>query len=129
MFFFVLWGFLVWLGATTFVRIGGQWLFNGDLTMLLFAFGIMILLIALATYPLYSWRNVEPSKRPIAAMYAVLPGMLLDVFVILFFPFVFPNLAPTEVASYSAWLFWGYSLGLMTGFVPSYLPKDFLEQQ
>ena len=24
MFFFVLWGFLVWLGATTFVRIAGQ---------------------------------------------------------------------------------------------------------
>ena len=111
------------------MRIGGQWFFNGDLTMLLFAFGMMVPLIAVTTYPLYSWRNVEPSKRPFAAMYAVLPGMLLDVFVILFFPFFFPNLAPTEAVSYSAWLFWGYSLGLITGFIPNYLPKDSVQQQ
>lgn len=124
MFFFVLWGVLVWLGATTFVRLGGQWFFNGDFTMLLFAFGIMIPLIALATYPFYRWRDVKPSERPTAALYAVLPGMILDVFVILFFPFVFPNLEPTEAAPYSAWLFWGYSLGLMTGFIPNYLPKS-----
>ena len=126
MFFFVVWGFLLWLGVTVVVRIAGQFFFNADITLVLLAFGVTVPLIAVATYPIYSWRNVEPSQRLIAAMYAVLPGMLLDVFVVLFFPYVFPNLLPERVALYSAWLFWGYSLALLTGFVPklSATPKQ-----
>lgn len=118
MFFFVVWGFLVWLGTTIFVRIAGQFFFNADSVLVLLTFGVTVPLITAFTYPVYGWRNVESSQRAIAAMYAVLPGMLLDMFVILFFPYVFPNLLPERVALYSAWLFWGYSLVLLTGFVP-----------
>lgn len=116
MFFFV-WGFLLWLGVTVTVRLVGHFLLNATLVLLIFAAAVP--LIAAVAYPVYSWRKLKPSQRPLAAIYAVLPGMVLDVFVLLFFSQVFPNLPSTAVVTYAAWLFWGYSLGLLTGFVPS----------
>lgn len=132
MFFFVLWGFLTWFVVTTAVRIAGQFFFNPEsLSLLLLTFGVAVPLIALVTYPVYSWRKVKPSERPLAVMYMVLPGMLLDVFIILLFPYVFPNLSPTVVTPFSAWLLWGYTLALLTGFIPklSYMSLEVAPEQ
>jgi hypothetical protein len=92
--FFLLWGFGLWLEATLALRVAGQFFFN--LETLLLTFALTVPLIAIATYPVYPARKLAPSERLVAAVYMVLPGMLLDVLSVLFFPLVFPNLPQSD---------------------------------
>jgi Family of unknown function (DUF5367) len=48
----------------------------------------------------------------------MLPGMVLDVFSVLFFSQIFPNLSPKAVQPFSALLLWGYAVVLMTALIP-----------
>lgn len=120
--YFLLLGFGIWFVATLAIRVEGQFFFNpNSLETLLLTFALAVPLIATLTYPI---RRVAPSERPIAAVYMVLPGMLLDVFSVVFFPLVFPNLPPTAVQPFSAFLLWGYGLMLLTGFIPKLTALD-----
>lgn len=120
MFFFVVWGFLLWSAATLIIRIAGSFLFNpGNSSSLLIAFLVAIPLIILTTYPVYSWRKVSAHKRVQSALSIALPGMVLDIFSMIFFPTVFPNLLLAHADRYfSAWLLWSYSLILISGLFP-----------
>ena len=79
MFFFFLWGFGLWLEATLALRVAGQFFFNpNSIETLLLTFALTVPLIAIATYPVYRARKLEPSERLVAAVYMVLPGMLCN---------------------------------------------------
>lgn len=120
MLFFSLWGILAWLFGTLIFRIGGQFFFfpENPLSMIL-VFGASIPLIASLSYPIYSWKQISPSERPLAVVSAALPSLVLDAVSILWFPAVFPNLPVTASAPFAAWLLWGYFLFLATALIPA----------
>lgn len=115
--FFVLWGFILWLCGALIFRVTGQFFLNpADQFLLILIFIATIPLIAVATYPVYESKKICFSERPLAAILIALPGMLLDIFSVLFFRSVFPNLLPAAITYFSVTLLWGYSLILLTGF-------------
>lgn len=117
MWFFPVWGFLLWLAATIVLRVTGQYYLHPDHPYLsTLAFMLTIPLIALVTIPVYDWRRVNLGDRPTAAILLCLPGLLLDVVVLVQFSTVYPNLEGGE-AVFGAWLLWAYSLALISGLV------------
>jgi len=119
MLFFTAWGFLVWLIATLIFRTSGQFFFHPeDSLALVLIFVAAVPLIAGVMYPTYAWKKVSPAERPLAAICAALPALMLDVLSVLWFPSVFPNLPATANVAFAAWLLWGYSLILLTALLP-----------
>lgn len=119
MLFFSLWGCLVWLVGTLVFRLGGQFFFRPENPLLLILlFVATVPLIAGVVYPVYNWKKLSSAERPLAAICAALPSLMLDVFSVLWFPSVFPNLPATASASFAAWLLWGYFLVLVTALIP-----------
>ncbi len=117
--FFFLWGLFLWFVGTVAFRLVGQFILVVDRPfLLLLTFAATVPVMAAAIYPIYSRRKISPSLRPLAAIFTVLPGMVLDVFSVMFFPTVFPNLPPSAVTPFSAILLWGYSILLLTSFLP-----------
>jgi hypothetical protein len=47
-----------------------------------------------------------------------LPGMFLDVLLVLFADTVFPQMEPGAVINFGATLLFGYAIVLMTAFIP-----------
>jgi hypothetical protein len=118
MWFFPLWGFVVWLLATIVVRVSGQHLFVSDQPVIVaFVFLGTIPLIAAVTIPIYDWRRVNLQDRPTAAILMSLPGVLIDVAILLAFSSVYPNLEDAD-GLFGAWLLWAYGLVLITGLLP-----------
>ncbi len=120
MLFFSVWGFCVWLVATLVFRLAGQFFFYPENTLLLVSlFGVTVPAIAGVMYPAYHWKKLSSSQRPLAAICAALPALVLDVFSVLWFPSLFPNLPVTASTAFAAWLLWGYFLILVTALMPS----------
>lgn len=125
MLFFTAWGFLVWLIATLIFRTSGQFFFHPENSLaLVLMFVAAVPLIAGVMYPIYVWKKVSPADRPLAAIYAIMPALVLDVFSVLWFPSVFPNLPATTSVAFAAWLLWGYFLILLTALVPPQVSVD-----
>ncbi|PAD90222.1 DUF5367 domain-containing protein [Shouchella clausii] len=117
--FFLIWGFLVWLGATAVFRFFGQFFFSLEQPLLLVAVyvGVIPLILSL-TFPVYRYKKLQPGERQKAAVFIALPGMLFDVVVLLFFANIFVNLDPEMDRMFASWLLWAYSAILLTGLVP-----------
>lgn len=120
MLFFSLWGILAWLIGTLIFRIGGEFFFfpENPLSMIL-VFGASIPLTAILSYPVYSWKQISPSERPLAVVSAALPALVLDVLSVLWFPAVFPNLPVSASAPFAACLLWNYFLFLAAALIPT----------
>ncbi len=90
--FFVGWGFLIWLAATVAFRLFGQFavVTGGELRLavlcLLAAPGIAALM-----HLLYASKALDGRDRLLAAACAMLAGILLDVLALAFFGVVYPN--------------------------------------
>ena len=116
--FFPIAGLVVWAVVTVLLRYVGQYVLipgNTPLTISAFA-GVAVLMIVLMT-ALYRAKHVRGPERLAVATLFALPGMLLDAGTVLFFSDVFPMMRPDADALFAAWLFWGYSVVLMTGLV------------
>lgn len=116
--FFLAMGVVIWLIATILLRFVGQYLLiPGNRPLAVGAFigvaGLMLFLMA----ALYRTKRVRGPERLIAATLFALPGMLLDAGTVLFFRDLFPNMIPEANALFAAWLFWGYSVVLLTGLI------------
>jgi len=112
----VAWGFLLWLIATLLFRFWGHlFLIPEHNTLLLVTFLMAIPLITVATYPYYYFMKIPESKLTLTAIQIAIPGMLLDIYSIIFFSNVFPNLHIDVLPYFAAWLLWAYSLILLTG--------------
>jgi hypothetical protein len=113
----VFWGFLLWISATLLFRfIGHMFLIPGNVILLLITFILAIPLIALATYPYYYLRKIPESKRLLSAVQIALPGMILDIFSVIYFNKLFTNLHIDSLPFFAAWLLWAYSLIVISGF-------------
>lgn len=116
--FFLLWGFLVWLGASLVFRFLGQVFFIPDNTLLIVSSYIFVVpLILVLTFPIYKLKKIQENEDRIkAAVFIALPGMLIDSVVLIYFDQVFVNLSVETDRFFASWLMWAYSLILFTGF-------------
>lgn len=115
----VLWGLLVWLAVAVAIRLLGHVLLAPANRFLVFGFFLAVIpLMAMVTYPVY-WRLSIPSnERVIAAAVMSIPGMFLDVALVMNAPQLFPQMGSGAVRNFGAILLYGYAIVLMTGFVP-----------
>jgi hypothetical protein len=83
------------------------------------AFFVSVLPLMLAvTYPVYWWLGLSADAQRGAAALMSIPGMFLDVLLVLFAGTVFPAMATDAVVHLGAILLFGYAIVLLTGFVP-----------
>ena len=115
----LLWGLSVWFAVTILIRLAGHVLLSPTNTLLLTAFFLSAIPLMLSvTYPVYWWLGLSTDARRSAAALMSLPGMFLDVLLILFAETVFPLMATEAVIHFGAILLFGYAIVLLTGFVP-----------
>jgi len=116
---FLLAGFAIWLVATVVFRLAGQYVLDprptvGTLPLYLVTGAAMTGLALL----LYRWRGVYGATRERAAIALVLPGMVLDSVVLVWFEPIFPNVAPDAATYFGGVLLLAYAAVLLSGFVP-----------
>ena len=115
----LLWGLSVWFAVTILIRLAGHVLLSPTNTLLLTAFFLSAIPLMLSvTYPVYWWLGLSTDARRSAAALLSIPGMFLDVLLILFAETVFPLMATEAVIHFGAILLFGYAIVLLTGFVP-----------
>lgn len=115
----LLWGLAVWAAVAAFVRLAGHHLLDPAAPLVVFGFFVAVVpLMALVTYPVYRWFDLPHGVRPVAAGVMSLPGMFLDVGLVVGADRVFPAMAPAAVVNFGAVLLFGYAVVLLTGFVP-----------
>jgi hypothetical protein len=112
-------GFVIWLVATIAFRLIGQYLL--DPTNIALCIGLFLattIAMIIAVTGVYFWQQVKVIERPKTALLIALPGMLLDVGSVLFFPTVFPNIDPNANVLFAGLMLWGYSSILVTSLLP-----------
>ena len=115
----ILWGLSVWFAVAILIRLAGHVLLSPTNTLLLTAFFLSVIPLMLSvTYPVYWWLGLSSDAQRGAAALMALPGMFLDVLLILFAGTVFPAMATEAVVHFGAILLFGYAIVLLTGFVP-----------
>lgn len=115
----IIWGLTVWLAVAVLIRLAGHVLLAPANPLVVTAFFISVVpLMGSVTYPVYWWLGLSPATRSRAAALMSLPGMFLDVILVLFAETVFPRMEPGAVINFGAILLFGYAIVLMTGFVP-----------
>lgn len=112
------WGLTVWAAVAITIRLAGHWLLDPGAPLVVAGFFVAVVpLMALVTYPVY-WRlDIAERARPRSAAVMSIPGMFLDVLLVLFADVVLPNLGPGAVINFGAILLFGYAIVLLTGFV------------
>ncbi len=115
----ILWGLSVWFAVAILIRLAGHVLLSPTNTLLLTAFFLSVIPLMLSvTYPVYWWLGLSTDAQRIAAALMSIPGMFLDVLLVLFAETVFPAMATEAVVHFGAILLFGYAIVLLTGFVP-----------
>lgn len=115
----LLWGLGVWVAVAILIRLTGHILLSPTNTLLLTAFFVSVIPLMLSvTYPVYWWLGLSPDAQRSAAALMSIPGMFLDVLLILFAETVFPAMTTAAVVQFGAILLFGYAIVLVTGFVP-----------
>lgn len=103
----ILYGFVIWLGATIALRIAGQRLLRpGDWKGMLILFVVSFPLMAWIVRRLCSRFQLAAEQWPGGAISIALPTLLLDPFSSAFFPVVFPNMAPEVAGVFGGWMLW-----------------------
>lgn len=115
----LIWGSLVWMVVALSIRLLGHVLLSPTNPRLVAGFFVSVVpLMALVTYPVYRWFGIPHAKRGSAAALMSLPGMFLDVLLVLFAGALLPSLEQGAVVNFGAILLFGYAVVLLTGFVP-----------
>ena len=124
--FFVFLSILIWLIATSILRLWGHTFFIPSALIMSVNFLWSVLFLPPLVYGVFRWQKVPPQQRQNVAIWLAVPGMLLDVSSTYFFPQVFPNMLPSVDGPFAAWLLWGYAIVLMTGVITS---RSFFKSQ
>jgi hypothetical protein len=115
----VVWGVTVWFAVAVSIRVAGHVLLSPANPLLVFGLFVSVVpLMALVTYPVYRWLGIPRGARPAAAALMSLPGMFLDVLLVLSAGTVLPGMEVRAVVNFGAILLFGYAVVLSTGFVP-----------
>ncbi|MDV3508601.1 hypothetical protein CMU89_16130 [Elizabethkingia anophelis] len=111
-------GFLIWLFATIAFRVAGQFFFITDSTVVLSILYIIVLPV-LGLVTVFTCRKFRLTglENVVAGVLLVLPGMLIDTFVIQFFGSIFPNMPESNAATFGSWLMWAYTIVLISSVI------------
>ena len=119
--FTAMWGVVVWLFATLFFRLFGEYVLFPPLSN---AFWISTILLLIGTaavlwgvthaYRLFDQSNQAPVKFGVIG---TMVGLALDTFSLTFHPIVFPQLDDAQVIAFTAWLSFAYALYLFIPFM------------
>jgi hypothetical protein len=74
--------------------------------------------MALVTYPVYRYLGLPRGQRTRAAVVMSLPGLFLDVLLVLGHDVVFPAMDTATAVNFGAILLFGYAVVLTTALVP-----------
>ncbi|MHC6199425.1 DUF5367 domain-containing protein [Elizabethkingia miricola] len=111
-------GFLIWLLATIAFRVAGQFFFITDSAVVLSILYIIVVPV-LGMVTVFTCRKFRLAglENVAAGVLLVLPGMLIDTFVIQFFGNIFPNMPASNAATFGSWLMWAYTIVLITSVI------------
>ncbi|MCT3899029.1 DUF5367 domain-containing protein [Elizabethkingia anophelis] len=111
-------GFLIWLFATIAFRVAGQFFFITDSTVVLSILYIIVVPV-LGLVTVFTCRKFRLTglENVVAGVLLVLPGMLIDTFVIQFFGSIFPNMPESNAATFGSWLMWAYTIVLISSVI------------
>ncbi|EQB91840.1 DUF5367 domain-containing protein [Elizabethkingia anophelis] len=111
-------GFLIWLFATIAFRVAGQFFFITDSTVVLSILYIIVVPV-LGLVTVFTCRKFRLTglENVVAGVLLVLPGMLIDTFVIQFFCSIFPNMPESNAATFGSWLMWAYTIVLISSVI------------
>ena len=98
-------GFVIWLAATTILRIGGQYLLHPESPL-------AIAILMTASFPLMAViarricadAKMPREQWPAAAIFLVLPSLVFDTFSAAFFATVYPNITPAAAGLFGGWI-------------------------
>ncbi|MGJ1196206.1 DUF5367 family protein [Sphingobacterium spiritivorum] len=111
-------GFLIWLLATIAFRVAGQYFFITDSAVVLSILYIVVVpVLGLMTVLTCRKFRLTGLENVVAGVLLVLPGMLIDTFVIQFFGDIFPNMPASNAATFGSWLMWAYTIVLVTSII------------
>ncbi|WP_293914566.1 MULTISPECIES: DUF5367 domain-containing protein [unclassified Sphingobacterium] len=111
-------GFLIWLLATIAFRVAGQFFFiTESTTILTILYIIVVPVLGLITVLTCKRFRLTGFENIVAGILLVLPGMLIDTFVIQFFDCIFPNMPASRAATFGSWLMWAYTIVLITSLI------------
>lgn len=68
--------------------------------------------------------NLAVLENVLAGVLMILPGMIIDIFVIQFFEKIFPNMPSARAATFGSWLMWAYSTVLVTSVIIALRQKN-----
>ena len=98
-------GFVIWLVATIVLRFAGQYILHPTS---LVAIAVLLLasfpLMALVARRVCSDAGIPREDWPAAGIFLVMPTLVLDTFSTVFFPVVFPNIAPQAAGLFGGWM-------------------------
>ena len=119
--FTAMWGILVWLFATLFFRIFGEYvLFDPGthefvVSILLLLIGTSVLLYGITFVYLLIDKTNNAALR--FGIMGTIIGLVLDTFSLSNHHFVFPALDPSQVIAFSTWMSFAYALYLFIPFM------------
>jgi len=98
-------GFGIWLVASIALRVTGQYLLHPDNP-------VAIALLLVTSFPLMAWvarricadAKMPREQWPAAAIFLVLPSLVLDTFSAAFFATVYPNIPPEAAGLFGGWI-------------------------
>jgi hypothetical protein len=108
-------GFLGWLVATVLFRFIGHYIFPLDVVVLALVFVVTPVALFFLARPIFRLLGFAPAQFPLAAAALVLPGMILDAFVVPNFFFVLPNIDRSLDGTFGGWLLLAYASLLLAG--------------
>lgn len=115
----VLWGVTVWFAVAVLIRLVGHIFLSPENPLLVFGFFLSVIPLMIAvTYPVYNRLDISVGSRATAAALMSIPGLFLDVLLVLYAEIIFPQMEIAAVINYAAILLFGYAIVLVTGFVP-----------
>ena len=114
-------GFIIWFAATIALRLAGQLLLRpDDLRGTLILFAISFPLMAWLVRRLSTGAALPREQFLVGAVSVALPTLLLDPFSCLFFPVLYPNMAPQVAGAFGGWLLWCCAGAIVGALLPSW---------
>ena len=106
----VLYGVFVWAVATVAVYFVGGFLFEGGLGAILILYALTVPAIWALLQAFWRVTQAFPEDRLRTGVLIATPGLLLDAFVMLGQPVVFPDFSGAATRGFAGWLLWAYGV-------------------
>lgn len=109
----LLYGLGAWLVATLIFRFLGHYFFRVDVVSQALVFVVIAIAMFFVARPIFRLAGFAPAQYPLAAAALVLPGMVLDSFVVSNFHLTLPNLDRSLDGTFGGMLLLAYAAVLL----------------